>query len=100
MNITRGDIPSRFRDIKDTYIEVAADSKDQIERELTILEAYRDFRTALKEAQVMAYQVLKKAEAQLEGTKAHLQEASKALETNTSKDPEVIAKLELGGEIH
>ncbi len=95
MNITRGDIPSRFRDIKDTYIEVAADSKDQIEREHTILEAYRDFRTALKEAQVMAYQVLKKAESQLDGAKARLNEASKALETNTSKDQEVIAKLEL-----
>ena len=95
MNITRGDIPSRFRGIKDTYLEVASDSKDQIEREHTILEAYRDFRTALKEAQVMAYQVLKKAEAQLDGAKMRLEEASKALETNTSKDQEVIAKLEL-----
>lgn len=95
MNITRGDIPSRFQDIKETYNEVSADSKDQIEREYTILEGYRDFRTALKEAQVMAYQVLKKAESQLEGAKARLQEASKALETNTSKDQEVIAKLEL-----
>jgi hypothetical protein len=95
MNITRGDIPSRFRDIKDTYLEVAADSKDQIEREHTILESYRDFRTALKEAQVMAYQVLKKAESQLDGAKARLNDASKALETNTSKDQEVIAKLEL-----
>ncbi len=95
MNITRGDIPSRFQDIKETYNEVSADSKDQIEREHTILEGYRDFRTALKEAQVMAYQVLKKAESQLEGAKARLQEASKALETNTSKDQEVIAKLEL-----
>jgi hypothetical protein len=79
MNITRGDIPSRFRDIKDVYLEVAADSRDQIGRELTILEGYRDFRTALKEAQVMAFQVLKKAESQLEGAKARLQEASKAL---------------------
>ncbi len=95
MRITRGDIPSRFEKIKDTYYEVTRDSKDQIERELIILEAYRDFRTALKEAQVMAYQVLKKAEAVLEAAKAHLEEASKALEANTSKDPEVIAKLEL-----
>jgi flagellar motor protein MotB len=95
MKVTRGDIPSRFRKIRDTFYEVATDSKDQIERERTILEAYRDFRTSLKEAQVMAYQVMKKAEAELEAAKARLEEASKALETNTSKDLEVIAKLEL-----
>jgi hypothetical protein len=44
MKVTRGDIPSRFRKIRDTFYEVATDSKDQIERERTILEAYRDFR--------------------------------------------------------
>lgn len=95
MKVTRGDIPSRFNKIKETYNEVTRDSRDQIVREHTILEAYRDFRGALKEAQVMALQILKKAEAELEGAKARLEEASKALETNTSTDQEVIAKLEL-----
>jgi hypothetical protein len=95
MKITRGDIPSRFEKIKDTFQEVTADSKDQIQREQTILEAYRDFRTALKEAQVMALQLLKKAEAGLAGAKARLDEASKALETNTNTDQEAVAKLEL-----
>jgi hypothetical protein len=95
MKITRGDIPSRFEKIKDTFMEVTRDSKDQIQREQTILEAYRDFRTAIKEAQVLALQLLKKAEAELEGAKARLTEASQALETNPSTDQEVIAKLEL-----
>ena len=95
MKITRGDIPSRFEKIKDTFQEVTVDSKDQIQREQTILEAYRDFRTALKEAQVMALQILKKAEPELEGAKARLEAASKAVENNTSTDQEVIAKLEL-----
>jgi flagellar motor protein MotB len=95
MKITRGDIPSRFEKIKDTFMEVTRDSKDQIQREQTILEAYRDFRTAIKEAQVLALQLLKKAEAELEGAKARLTEAAKALETNPSTDQEVIAKLEL-----
>ena len=62
MKVTRGDIPSRFEKIKDTYTEVTHDSRDQMEREQTILQAYQDFRGALKEAQVMALQVLKKAE--------------------------------------
>src|SRR5574341_508232 len=84
MKITRRDIPSRFEKIKGTFLEVTADSKNQIQREQTILEAYQDFRTSLKEAQVMALQLLKKAEAVLAGAKARLDEASKALETNTN----------------
>jgi len=55
MKVTRGDIPSRFAKIKTTYLDVAKDTKDQIQREQTILEAYRDFRTALKEAQVLGF---------------------------------------------
>ncbi len=95
MKVTRGDIPSRFRKIKKTYLEVAADTKDQVDRENQILESYRDFRGALKEAQVMAFQLLKVAEGEVEGAKSQLEEASKALETNTSDDREVIARLEL-----
>jgi uncharacterized protein YoxC len=95
MKVTRGDIPSRFAKIKDTYMEVSADTKDQIERENQILESYRDFRGALKESQVMAFQILKKAETQIEVAKTRLEEASKALESNTSADRETIARLEL-----
>jgi DNA repair exonuclease SbcCD ATPase subunit len=95
MKVTRGDIPSRFNKIKETYEEVTRDSRDQIEREQTILEAYRDFRGALKEAQVMALQILKKAEAVLAAAKARLEEAFQALTANTSTDQELIAKLEL-----
>ena len=74
--MTRGDIPSRFAKIKDTYMEVSADTKDQIERENQILESYRDFRGALKESQVMAFQILKKAETQVEVAKTRLEEAT------------------------
>ena len=69
MRFTRGDIPDRFRKIKDTYLDVTADTKDQIEREVKILESYKDFRVALKEAQVMAFQLLKKAEAEIDADK-------------------------------
>jgi hypothetical protein len=95
MKVTRGDIPSRFNKIKETYIEVSADTKDQMERENLILESYRDFRGALKESQVMAFQVLKKAETQVEVAKTRLEEATKALESNTSEDRATIARLEL-----
>ena len=95
MKVTRGDIPSRFRKIKKTYLEVSADTQDQMAREGQILESYRDFRGALKESQVMAFQVLKKAETAVEVAKARLEEAGKALETYTGQDREQIARLEL-----
>ncbi len=66
---TRGDIAGRFDKVKKTYLEVVKDSKDQIEREQLILQAYLDFRGALKESEVLALQVLKTAEAQLKPRK-------------------------------
>ena len=95
MKATRGDIPSRFRKIKKTYLEVAADTRGQMEREVQILESYRDFRGALKESQVMAFQVLKKADTAVEVAKARLEEAVKALENYTGQDREQMARLEL-----
>ena len=95
MKLTRGDIPDRFSKIKDTYLDVSADTKDQIEREMQILESYKDFRVALKEAQVLAFQLLKKAESEVEGAKERLASASKAVEEDTGEDREKTARLEL-----
>jgi hypothetical protein len=48
MKVSRGDIATRFNRIRDTYLDVSKETKNQIDREHTILEAYRDFRGALK----------------------------------------------------
>ena len=95
MKVTRGDIPSRFQSIKEVYLEVTADTKDQILREHRILECYQDFRGALKEAQIMAFQILKKAEEKLTESKAALDQASRELEAYTGQDKEAAARLEL-----
>ncbi|MDB2384139.1 cell surface protein, partial [bacterium] len=50
MKISRGDIAARFDKIKEIYLEVSKDTKDQVTREHNILEAYRDFRGALKQS--------------------------------------------------
>jgi len=99
MKVTRGDIPSRFAKIKTTYLTVAKDTKDQIQREQTILEAYRDFRTALKEAQVLGFQLLQRAEAALAKKKAALQGAATALEQYQGKDLAEKAKFELARDL-
>jgi hypothetical protein len=95
VKVTRGDIPDRFRKIKDTYLDVAADTKEQIARENTILESYKDFRVALKEAQVLAFQLLKKSEEKVAAAKDALAAASKAVEAYAGEDREQIARLEL-----
>lgn len=75
MKVTRGDIPSRFDKIKDTYLDVTASTNDQIQRENRILEAYQDFRGAMKESEVLALEILKKAEVNLAAAKEALSEA-------------------------
>lgn len=93
--VTRGDIASRFDKIKSTYLDVARDTKDQVSRERLIFDAYRDFRGALKESEVMALEVLRKAEERLSGAKQHLEAAAKAVEQATTVEPAERAKLEL-----
>jgi hypothetical protein len=95
MKATRGDIADRFDDIRETYLEVAADTKDQIRREEIILESYRDFRGALKHAEVLALEVLKKAEAELQKRKDALTAAAEAVTKAGEAEPAARARLEL-----
>ena len=95
MKATRGDIPARFDKIKKVYLDVAKDTNDQIEREHTILTAYQDFRGALKEAEILALQVLKTAEQKLQVQKAELEKAVQAVEQAPTDDLVARAKLEL-----
>lgn len=92
---TRGDIASRFDKIRDTYIEVSKDTKENIDREHAILEAYRDFRGALKQAEVMALEVLKTAQGRLDAAKAATDAAVKAAEAAAGLEPAERARQEL-----
>ena len=95
MKVTRGDIASRFDDIKDTYLEVTAATQDQIQREQTILEAYQDFRGALKQSEVMALELLAKAGAKLEAAKGEVNAAMKTVEAYQGGEAAERAKLEM-----
>lgn len=95
MKVTRGDIAARFDKIKQTYLEVASDSKDQIKREKTILNAYQDFRGALKESEVAAFDILGKTEQLWDNAKQQLAEANDTVESYTGGDLAERAKLEL-----
>ncbi|MBE7734229.1 cell surface protein [Devosia faecipullorum] len=95
MKISRGDIATRFNKIRDTYLEVTRDTKDQIDREQTILEAYRDFRGALKQAEVMALELLQVAEKRLEDKKNILQKSADDLSAYAGDVPADRARLEM-----
>jgi hypothetical protein len=95
MKVTRGDIATRFGKIKETYLDVTSSTQDQIQREAKILEAYRDFRGALKQSEVLAFEVLQTAQAKLDGAKAELEQAMQAVEAYTGEDLAARAKLEM-----
>ncbi|MFT5656445.1 MAG: hypothetical protein ACI9XU_002172, partial [Arenicella sp.] len=95
MKVTRGDIASRFDDIKEIYLEVAADSRDQIEREQVILEAYQDFRGAIKQSEIYALDVLAQAEGIWNGAKGALQQANDTVAVYAGENLAERAKLEL-----
>ncbi len=95
MKIARGDIADRFEKVRQVYLAVTAETKNQIEREAKILDAYSDFRGALKHAEVMALEVLKKAEDKLEAARKRLDEASAKVAGFTGTEPAERAKLEL-----
>jgi hypothetical protein len=100
MKISRGDISDRFDDIRSTYLEVTRSTKDQVDREQIILDAYRDFRGALKHAEVMALEVLRTAEQKLEAAKAELQKASDTVVNFKGTEVADRARLELVRDEH
>jgi len=95
MKMTRGSIATRFERIKDVYLDVADETKNQIEREQMILEAYMDFRGAMKTSEIEAYEVLKKAEAELADARGGVQAAVADVDAYDNSDPAERSRLEL-----
>lgn len=100
MKFTRGDIAVRFDKIKAVYLEVTSATKDQIQREGAILNAYRDYRGALKQSEVLALEVLKSAETKLEAAKADLKIAADKVAGYAGTEPAERANLELERDEH
>ncbi|MDD1140750.1 MULTISPECIES: merozoite surface protein 3b [Pseudomonas] len=95
MNLRRGSIPSRFNDIRESYLQVCKSANDQIARESVVLEAYMDFRMAMKAAEVDAQQVLAVAGKALEQRTQALNDASALVSAAETSEPARRASLEL-----
>lgn len=98
MNLSRGDIPSRFNKIKSTYLEVSASLNNQLQKEKVILDAYQDYRLALKEAQIISLDMLKKAEVKLKELANNVSESNTLIQ-NFNGDSSEKSSLELKRDI-
>ncbi|MGR6737359.1 merozoite surface protein 3b [Pseudomonas chlororaphis] len=98
LNMRRGSIPDRFEDIRKNYLAVAKSANEQIQLETLILEAYQDYRLAMKSAEVDACEVQKVAQAQLDAGRKTLADAGTALEVAELEAAERV-KLELARDV-
>jgi hypothetical protein len=95
MKIRRGTPSDRFESIAETYRDVSKDTKDQLEREEAIMDAYIDFRFALKEAEVMACELYEKQKPSLEAAKKALADSQTTIDNFQSDDASQRGRLEL-----
>lgn len=98
LNMRRGSIPDRFEDIREKYLDVAKSANEQIKLETLILEAYQDYRLAMKSAEVDACEVQKIAQGQMDAGRKTLSDASAALEVAELEAPERV-KRELARDV-
>ncbi|MDA8745181.1 cell surface protein [Rubripirellula amarantea] len=95
MKMRRGTPSERFESIVETYSDVAKDTKQALQSEEMIMEGYIDFRFALKEAEVLARELLDTHAPILEAAKNALASSQTALDEYTGTDEGGKSQLEL-----
>src|SRR5262245_14003339 len=94
MRMRRGTPSKRFEELAKSYKAVARDTKYQLDREMTIMDSYIDFRFALKESEVMARDILEKQHEPVAAARKALGEAQEKVAA-TKADDAARARLEL-----
>jgi hypothetical protein len=95
MKLRRGTPSDRFDKIEDLYRDVSKDTKEALSREQEIMDAYIDFRFALKEAEVLASELYDMQVPILDQAKAGLAAAQEAVDKFTGEDMAAKSQLEL-----
>ena len=94
MKMRRGTPSARFEKIVDCYQDVTKDTREQLKKEQLIMDAYIDFRFALKEAEVVARELLEKDVPNLEASKKALADAQATVDAGGSGESDK-SRLEL-----
>ncbi len=95
MRMRRGTPSARFEKIVDKYQDVSKDTREQLERESTIMNGYIDFRFALKEAEVLARDLLEAHAPKLEAARQGLTNAQDAVDRFAGEDEGTRSRMEL-----
>jgi hypothetical protein len=95
MRMRRGTPSDRFQRIAETYKGVTVDTQQQLQKELAIMEGYIDFRFALKEAEIVARELLEKQTATTDAARAALAAAQKAVDDGGGADAPTRSRLQL-----
>lgn len=95
MELSRGSIADRFQSIRSTYLEVTQATEQQLRREGIVLNAYNDFRFALKQAEVDARELLQTTQARRTAAQEAHHVAQQAVTDANRADIAELARLEL-----
>ena len=94
MRMRRGTPSARFEKIVESYQDVTSDTRDQLKKEGLVMDAYIDFRFALKEAEVVARELLDKDLPILEASKQALADAQAVVDAGGKNESDT-SRLEL-----
>ncbi|MCO8123852.1 cell surface protein [Stieleria sp. TO1_6] len=95
MKMRRGTPNDRFEKIIEIYGDVAKDTKEALKSEELIMDAYIDFRFALKEAEILSRELLDEHAPTLDAARQGLATAQEALDNYTGTDEGGKSQLEL-----
>lgn len=95
MKLRRGTPSDRFQKIAEVYKSVTADTQQQLQKEAAIMEGYIEFRFALKEAEIVARELLEKQTANTEAARVALTAAQKAVDDAATADAPTKSRLQL-----
>lgn len=94
MRMRRGTPSARFEKIVEAYQDVTKDTRDQLTKEGLVMDAYIDFRFALKEAEIVARELLDKDLPILDASKQSLADAQAAVDAGGPSESDK-SRLEL-----
>jgi len=95
MKVMRGTPHKRFEKIREIYLDVEADTKNALDRENEILDAYMDFRLAMKQTEALAYEVKATQNKNLENAKLVFDNSQNVVSNYKENNESERSKLEL-----
>ena len=95
MWLARGTPHQRFEKIMKIYQDVTADTKGQLDNEMAIIDAYIDFRFALKDAEALSNELMKTQEKNMDAAHSTFKTAIDAVTGYAGTDGAEKARLQL-----